>query len=189
MRLLTKFAAVKNCLNQIENIIIMEFENLKKADLRYIRKFSLNIVLFVILVFIQYGFTYTDKATTAGSPGSIVASEFNEVKEIGNDEILSIAEIMPTFPGGELALRKFIAKAIRYPNSASENGIQGRVFVKFVVNKEGVITDAKIARGVEPSIDKEAIRVIMSLPKWSPGMHNGLAVNVYLMFPITFQLL
>lgn len=110
------------------------------------------------------------------------------VEQQAGEEVLAMAEIMPAFPGGDLALRKYIAKAIKYPISAVENGLQGRVFVKFVINKEGSVLDAKIARGVAPSLDKEAIRVIMSLPKWTPGMQQGKVVNVSLMFPISFQL-
>lgn len=166
----------------------MAFQKSKKTGMKYKKGISFHVVVLVFFVVFQYAFTYADKAATDSSLGSVSALKFYEGKEIGADEILSIAEIMPVFPGGELAMRKFIAKAVRYPSSAAENGIQGRVFVKFVINKEGIVSDAKIARGVDPSIDKEAIRVIMSLPKWKPGIQNGTAVNVSLMFPITFQL-
>src|ERR1035437_6984913 len=107
----------------------------------------------------------------------------------GEDAVYTVADNMPEFPGGDLGLRKFIANAIKYPNIAVEKSIQGRVFVKYTVNKDGSVSDAKIARGVDPSLDKEALRVIMSLPKWKPGMQSGKAVRVSLMFPITFQLM
>jgi TonB family protein len=110
-------------------------------------------------------------------------------KNDGEDDVYISVDNMPEFPGGDLGLRKFIAKAIKYPNIAMEKSIQGRVFVKYTVNKDGSVSDAKIARGVDPSLDKEALRVIMSLPKWKPGMQNGKAVRVSLMFPITFQLM
>lgn len=166
----------------------MAFQKSEKTGVEYKKGLSLHVVVLVFFVIFQYAFTYADKSATARSLGSVSASEFYDGTEIGEDDIYAIAEIMPVFPGGELAMRKFIAKAIKYPNSAMENGIQGRVFVKFVINKDGIVSDAKIARGVDPSIDKEAIRVIMSLPKWKPGIQNGVAVNVSLMFPITFQL-
>jgi len=117
-----------------------------------------------------------------------VAQIVTEEKEKVEDEIFVVVENMPEFPGGELALRKFIAQAIKYPTIAQENGIQGKVFVNFVVDKDGSISNAKIARGVDPSIDKEALRVIMTLPKWKPGMQRGKAVRVSYTVPISFQL-
>jgi len=104
------------------------------------------------------------------------------------DDVYISVDNMPEFPGGDMALKKFINRAIKYPESAMERSIQGRVFVKYIVNKDGHVSDAKIARGVDPSLDKEALRVIMSLPKWKPGMQNGKIVRVSQMFPITFQL-
>jgi len=86
-------------------------------------------------------------------------------------------------------MRKFLNKAIRYPAVAQENGIQGKVIVNFVIDKDGSVSNARIARGVYPSIDKEALRVVMSLPKWKPGMQRGKAVRVSYTVPISFQLL
>ena len=94
----------------------------------------------------------------------------------------------PEFPGGELALRKYIANAIKYPVIAQENGIQGKVYVTFVVDKDGGISDARVARGVDPSIDKEALRVVNALPKWKPGKQRGAAVRVSYTVPINFVL-
>jgi len=99
-----------------------------------------------------------------------------------------LVENTPEFPGGELALRKYINTAIEYPGLAQENGLQGKVFVNFVVGKDGSVSNAKIFRGVDPSLDKEALRVIMSLPKWNPGMQRGKAVRVSYTLPISFQL-
>ena len=95
---------------------------------------------------------------------------------------------MPEFPGGEAALRQFLATAVKYPVIAQENGIQGRVYVTFVVNTDGSITDARIARGVDPSIDKEALRVVNTLPKWKPGKQRGKPVRVSYTVPINFVL-
>lgn len=87
-----------------------------------------------------------------------------------------------------MALRKFIANAIKYPVIAQENGIQGKVYVNFVVDKDGAVTNARIARGVDASLDKEALRVVNSLPKWKPGMQRGKPVRVSYTVPISFVL-
>ncbi len=103
-------------------------------------------------------------------------------------EVFFIVEDMPEFPGGEMALRAYIANSIKYPVIAQENGIQGKVYVTFVVGKDGSVSNATIARGVDPSLDKEAIRVINTLPKWKPGKQRGKAVNVSYTVPINFVL-
>jgi len=115
-----------------------------------------------------------------------VASEKEEEAE--DAAVFFIVEEMPDFPGGQLALRKFIASAIKYPVIAQENGIQGKVFVNFVVAKDGTVTNAKIFRGVDPSLDKEALRVVNSLPKWKPGKQGGKPVRVSYTVPINFVL-
>jgi TonB family protein len=104
------------------------------------------------------------------------------------DDVFLIVEQMPEFPDGQLALRKFIAQSIKYPVQAQEKGIQGKVFVNFVVEKDGSVGAMKIARGVDPSIDREALRVVGSLPKWKPGMQKGEAVRVSYTIPINFVL-
>lgn len=111
-----------------------------------------------------------------------------EEEEKVEEDIFVVVENMPEFPGGDLALLKYIANSIQYPTIAQENGIQGRVLVNFVVDKDGSISNAKIARGVDPAIDKEALRVIMSLPKWKPGLQRGKPVRVSYTVPISFQL-
>lgn len=105
-----------------------------------------------------------------------------------SENIFFVVEQMPEFPGGELALRKFIANNIQYPEVAQKNGIQGRVYVTFIVDKEGNIANAKIARGVDPSIDQEALRVVNNLPRWYPGVQKGEPVNVSYTVPINFAL-
>ncbi len=111
-----------------------------------------------------------------------------EAEEEEESQVFFIVEDMPEFPGGELALRKFIANAIKYPVIAQENGISGKVYVNFVVDKDGSVTAAKVARGVDPSLDKEALRVVNSLPKWKPGMQRGKPVKVSYTVPISFVL-
>ncbi|WP_372776721.1 energy transducer TonB [Mangrovibacterium sp.] len=111
-----------------------------------------------------------------------------EAEEEEESEVFFIVENMPEFPGGELALRKFIANAIKYPVIAQENGIQGKVYVNFVVDKDGTVTQARIARGVDQSLDKEALRVVNTLPRWKPGMQRGKPVKVSYTVPISFVL-
>jgi TonB family protein len=105
-----------------------------------------------------------------------------------NEQVFFIVESMPEFPGGEIALRRFIANTIKYPVAAQKEGIQGRVYVTFVVNKQGNVTNAKIARGVDPLLDSEALRVVNSLPAWKPGTQRGVPVNVNYTVPIAFAL-
>jgi protein TonB len=104
------------------------------------------------------------------------------------DHVFDVVEVMPTFPGGMDALVEYLRKHIRYPASAEENGIQGRVTVVFVVEKDGSVTDVKVARGVDPSLDREAVRVVSSMPHWLPGKQNGSAVRVKFSVPVTFRL-
>jgi len=126
-----------------------------------------------------------DEETVIDVAPVIVAEEEEEEEDT---EVFFIVEDMPEFPGGELALRKFIGNAIKYPVIAQENGIQGKVYVTFVVGKDGSVTNASIARGVDPSLDKEALRVVNSLPKWKPGKQRGKPVNVSYTVPINFVL-
>lgn len=116
-------------------------------------------------------------------------NKISETKKLANGEhIFYIVEDMPQYPGGEDAMRKFISQSIIYPDEALEKGIQGRVYVSFVVASDGTVANAKIARGVDDTIDKEALRVINSLPKWQPGKQRGQAVNVKYTVPIHFEL-
>ena len=111
-----------------------------------------------------------------------------EEEEEEETKVFYIVEEMPEFPGGEVALRKWIAGEIKYPVIAQENGIQGKVYVTFVVGKDGSISNAVVARGVDPSLDKEALRVVNQLPKWKPGKQRGKPVNVSYTVPINFVL-
>ncbi len=117
-----------------------------------------------------------------------------QVKEIiekpvdKNRRIIFIPDVMPKFPGGIAGLKKFIVNNIEYPTAASEINIQGKVYVRFVVNYKGETEQVSIIRGVDPLLDKEAIRVVKILPKWEPGRQNGKAVSVWFTVPIAFQL-
>lgn len=100
----------------------------------------------------------------------------------------TMVEQMPQFPGGDKELLSYISKNLHYPTIAAENGIQGKVFVRFVVSATGEVKDVKVVRSLDPYCDKEAVRVIQSLPKWIPGRQNGRNVPVYYNVPITFKL-
>ena len=122
--------------------------------------------------------------------------EVLKAKEVVVDEkpkeeetkVFDVVEQMPQFPGGPNALFEYLSKNIKYPVVAEENGIQGRVIVTFVVERDGSITDVKVAKSVDPSLDKEATRVVKSMPHWIPGKQNGSAVRVKYTVPVTFRL-
>ena len=103
-------------------------------------------------------------------------------------QIFEVVEEAPEFPGGMGALMKFLGSNIKYPTIAQENGVQGRVIVQFVVNKDGSIVDAKVMRSVDPYLDKEALRVVSSMPKWKPGKQRGKAVRCRYPVPVMFRL-
>ena len=104
------------------------------------------------------------------------------------EEIFTAVEQMPQFPGGEAELLKYIASHIKYPTMAAENNIQGRVVVKFVVGKDGRVGEVVVVRGKDPDLDKEAVRVVKTLPNFIPGKMNGQAVSVWYTLPINFKL-
>ena len=111
------------------------------------------------------------------------------VEEEEEEVIFMVVESMPEFPGGQQALYKYLAENVKYPVIAQENGIQGRVICQFVVNKDGSIVDVVAVRSSgEPSLDKEAIRVIKSMPKWKPGKQRGKPVRVKYTVPVNFRL-
>jgi protein TonB len=126
--------------------------------------------------------------TEADASTAVQIVEIEEEAEEEEAQVFFIVENMPEFPGGDLELRKHIAQNVQYPEIAKENGIQGRVFVQFVVNHKGEIEQVKVVRGVDPALDREAVRVISSLPKWKPGSQRGKPVRVSFTVPINFQL-
>lgn len=121
--------------------------------------------------------------------------DFNPIvfqkKENKNEEeekIHFFVDDMPEFPGGEKALIKYLGKNVRYPIIAQENGIKGKVFVSFIIDQNGLISNVELIRGVDVSIDNEALRVVRSMPKWKPGRQNGMPVKVRYSVPILFEL-
>jgi protein TonB len=114
----------------------------------------------------------------------------DEIVEIEEDdeEFFMVVENMPEFPGGDLGLMKFIQKNVRYPAIAKEYNITGKVYVSFIVDKQGSVTNVKIVRGVDKNLDAEALRVVSLLPKYKPGKQRGKAVRVMFTIPINFTL-
>ncbi|MBR3531778.1 MAG: energy transducer TonB [Bacteroidaceae bacterium] len=115
--------------------------------------------------------------------GPVVTEEASD-----EGEIFQVVEQMPEFPGGMQALMAYLSKNIKYPSVAQDNGIQGRVLVSFVVNKDGSIVDPEVIKSVDASLDKEAMRVIKAMPKWNPGKQRGKPVRVKYTVPVLFRL-
>ena len=111
-----------------------------------------------------------------------------EPPKVEETKVFDVVEEMPQFPGGQAALLEYLSKNIKYPVVAEENGIQGKVIVTFVVERDGSISDVKVVKSVDPSLDKEASRVVKSMPKWQPGKQNGSAVRVKYTVPVQFKL-
>ena len=114
----------------------------------------------------------------------VVEAPKPEPKQEVENKVFTVAEVMPSFPN----VNAWLASHIQYPAVAAENGVQGRVIVKFVVGRDGSVSQAQIVRGVDQSLDREALRVVNSMPKWFPGMNNGQPANVWFTLPITFKL-
>ena len=120
----------------------------------------------------------------------VIAAPVEAPQEEEEEEVVFVVvESMPEFPGGQQALFKYLSENVKYPVIAQENGIQGRVICQFVVNKDGSIVDVEVVRsGGDPSLDKEAVRVIKSMPKWKPGKQRGKPVRVKYTVPVNFKL-
>ena len=137
-----------------------------------------------------------DVAQYIAEPFSITEESLNILMESlstladtpDNDSVFQIVEQMPEFPGGAEAMMKSIAGNVKYPEAAIDKNIEGRVFVSFVVEKDGSVSNVKVLRGIGGGCDEEAVRVISSMPKWKPGMHRGEPVRVSYQIPIWFKL-
>jgi protein TonB len=120
--------------------------------------------------------------------GEVLKAKEVIAQEVEEEKIFDVVEQMPEFPGGPQALFEWLSKNIKYPAIAEENGVQGRVIVTFVVERDGSVTDVKVVKSVDPSLDREATRVVKSMPNWIPGKQNGSAVRVKYTVPVTFRL-
>jgi protein TonB len=130
--------------------------------------------------------TSTNEAVVVSEEVAVEKVEVIEVEEA--KPVFTIVEEMPSFPGGESERNKFLADNIVYPQQATENGIQGTVYISFVVDSKGNVTDVKILRGIGGGCDEEALRVVKLMPKWHPGKQNGKQVRVLFNMPIYFKL-
>ncbi|MCF0181448.1 MAG: energy transducer TonB [Muribaculaceae bacterium] len=129
-----------------------------------------------------------DRNVTRELKNEVVVEEKKPVVEEKKEEIFKSVEQMPTFPGGDAALMKYLSSHIQYPTMAQENNIQGKVIVQFVVTKTGAVGEVKVVRSVDKDLDREAVRVCKSLPKFVPGRQNGQPVSVWYTLPVTFKL-
>lgn len=125
--------------------------------------------------------TQTNKSNQKAAPAKV-----NLPKE--DEKVYIMVDQAPEFPGGQKALSEFLGKNFKYPKNAEAKGIQGKVYVSFVVTKEGKITKAKIWKSVDPELDAEALRLIQQMPNWVPGKKKGAIVNVAMTLPVTFSL-
>lgn len=130
----------------------------------------------------EYSTPETDRIT------EVVTEEITTANSYPNDHVFQSVDQMPEFPGGDMVLMRYISSHIKYPISAIENNIEGRVVVEFVVTKTGAIRDVKVYRSRDKDLDAEAVRVVKSLPNFIPGKMNGEPVNVWYTLPITFKL-
>ena len=167
-----------------------EFDELyamQQPDSVAMEEIVLDIVLEPDTDFVAPEHTIAYKTTKYGVP---IAQHYRKINDTNDDEnvIYRSVEQMPQFPGGEAALMKYIESHIQYPAEALKNRIKGHVVVQFVVDKKGKIGEVKVLRSVDKDLDKEAIRVVKSLPKFTPGRQNGKAVSVWYTLPVTFTL-
>lgn len=132
--------------------------------------------------------TQSPTETTPAVPESETSARAAEPFDPRQEKIFSLVEEVPEFPGGVEALMKYLGNNLRYPEKAAQDGITGRVFVAFVVAKDGSIHDVNVLKGLSPEIDAEAVRVVKTMPKWKPARHEGQIVNVRFNLPINFQL-
>lgn len=129
------------------------------------------------------------ESTTDEAVVEVVEEVKEEVQEVQEEQVFFVVEEMPSFGSGDAnEFRAWVFQNMKYPEVAAENGIQGRVYVQFVVEADGRLTNVRVSRGVDPALDKEAIRVIENSPKWNPGKQRGKPVRVSYTFPITFVL-
>lgn len=137
------------------------------------------------IAFVNYTTVERSVSSVLADPKIVLGAS---TQKHSGEQVFTVVEEMPKFPGGDEALLTYINTQIKYPQIAKDNGIQGRVIVTFTVNKDGTISDSEVVRGVDPSLDTEALRVIESFPLWTPGKQRGNPVRVKYTVPITFSL-
>lgn len=127
-------------------------------------------------------------AGTAGQAAAVRTETAARTADDGNDKVYDKADVAPAFPGGQAALAKFVSENMKYPAAALENNVEGRVLVQFTVGTDGAVEQAKVKRSADPALDKEALRVVRSMPRWTPGKIDGKPVRVRMVLPIVFRL-
>ena len=139
---------------------------------------------------IKQAFYWAKKSAEQGDPfGQMLLDVIEQNGDSSSSEqVYDVVEQMPSFPGGQSALFQFLSQNIHYPEVCEENGIQGRVICDFIVEADGSISDVQVKKMVDPSLDREAVRVIKSMPKWNPGKDKGKPVRVRYTVPVTFRL-
>ena len=169
--------------SQLKQRIMMMNKN--KSPKRKLAKYLMMLPVAALLMMTNC--VKEQEADRVPSQGKTLQDK-EQANEQDYNEIFIVAEEMPQFPGGQGALMKYISENVHYPKEAQEKGIEGSVICSFIVGKDGSITDVEVVRGVDPSLDEEAIRLIKSMPKWEPGRQRGKVVDVRFTLPIVFRL-
>jgi TonB family protein len=179
-------ASITNQFNsQIKNRINMLNKNYKQGSIWKLA------MIFPLAFMTMFFFSCTETENTIPTDENVLEqSKKTETEKVPDEEVFYIVEEMPLFQNEDPAqsFRIYLAQNLRYPEIAKENGISGRVIIQFTVNKQGKVQDAVVVKGADPALDKEAIRVVMSSPEWTPGKQRGKNVNVLYTFPINFAL-
>ena len=172
--------------SQLKQRIIMM--NKSKTPAPKLAKYLSIIPLALLLISVNS--IYAAQNVVEMEQNDIIDTELQDPPPVKKDadEVFVVVEVNPEFPGGNEAMMKYLSDNVEYPTIAQENGIQGRVICSMVVNKDGSISDVQVVRGVDPSLDKEAVRVIEAMPNWKPGKQKGNEVNVKYTLPIVFRL-
>ena len=174
--------------------ILMSMKNKQKTNLFAGYKYLLFVPLAFALVFMNSckRKPKVQKQEMEGTRVVVKAESAEDTAQIKNAEstekTFEVVEQMPTFPGGDAALMKYLSENIKYPKAAEKAGEQGRVVVNFIVEKDGAISNVNVVRSVTPTLDAEAVRVIKAMPKWVPGKQDGQFVRVKYIVPVTFRL-
>lgn len=159
------------------------------------KKAIMNMVVILLVIAGGVGCSQSSKQKEESVTKEVMETkEQTQVKEESGSEseddedVLTVVDVMPQFPGGDVELLKYIAKNVEYPQESQSKGEQGRVICSFVVASDGSLRSFKVVRGVTPLLDKEAIRVLKTMPRWTPGTNGGKPVAVKYTVPITFKL-
>ncbi|MCF6241975.1 MAG: M56 family metallopeptidase [Bacteroidales bacterium] len=174
-----------------QSLTFKRLNMMKKIKSSKITQFRVLVALPVIIAMLAF-VSCSKELLDVQNKKSMEVKQFETKSEEKNNDtdgkVFFIAEKMPEFPGGELGLRKYIAMNVKYPHEARKHGLQGKVYVRFVVTKTGNVDNVTIARGVDSILNEEALRVVSTLPKWEPAMQKGVPVSVYYTIPINFAL-